>query len=74
MSDDGTLKRVLTKQAQFKPAPHQAISYAKVERENYGKLKPEELRPLIAQDVEEYLNAGNKITMVPIGKTGIVEY
>ena len=76
MTANGTLKRVLNTQQRTKPSRAQSITYAKgeQERKDYGKLKPDDLRPLIAQDVEEYLKSGNKITIVPKGVTGIVEY
>jgi hypothetical protein len=70
---DGKLKRVLTKQQQFKPSRDQAISYAKTPKECYGKLKPEELRPLIQQDVEAFLASGGKIQTIPAGVGALTE-
>lgn len=76
MTANGTLKRVLNKHQQTKPTKAQTITYSsgEKERKDRGKLMPSDLRPLIARDVEDYLKAGGKITIVPTGTSSIVEY
>lgn len=64
---DGKLRRVISKHTPPAPTRAQRITYSKgdTERKDYGKLMPDDLRPLIAKDVEEYLKAGGKITVIP---------
>lgn len=65
-ANDGVLIKIGGRKI-AKPGKGQGISYAMPEKQNYGRLIADQLRPLIARDVEEYLKAGGKITVIPPG-------
>lgn len=72
MDNDGVLVKIVDRKI-AKPGRGQGISYAMPEKQNYGRLMADQLRPLIARDVEEYLKAGGKITVVPTGVQTLAE-
>lgn len=72
MANDGILVKIVDRKI-AKPGKGQGISYAMPEKQNYGKLLPEQLRPLIERDVEAFLKTGGKITVIPPGVQTLLE-
>lgn len=69
MASDGVLKRVLTKQQRHKPKAGTGITIGKDAKAqtDIARLKPDELRPVIAEHVEQFLKSGGKIQQIPAG-------